>query len=937
MWFSPLPPEDRAVLVFRVVKLEPLEPGSAPPVAPCTRRGRGLRRFAAALVLATGAIGFAHVHAASAATFQACGRSGVANGGGVSCMTLSAAIAAAQATNGSDTIELFPGSYCPIAITDETGGITIRGIGLAGIQAGNGPTGLTGSEAELATFSWDSSCGGSAPTALITITNPGSHSGSITLGNLAVDGSGGGADDGIDITDLSGNLATLKDVEAENNTRFGIDYFGNDFEMDNSAAIGNAYGIEFVGEGSAVDSTFADNMNVGVELSNYDFHLINDTVSGNLWGVDAPGSGNHLQVVDTIVAGNGTIGATVSGGDCKSTVDWENAFSSHVLKGPSCTTGSSDDGSDIAFDTATTIPAPALNGGPTPSILPPSQAVGHGTSCAFSVDQREFVRPVTCTIGSVDPSANGTPDPIVPTNPLDFGQVEAGVTASRSETVSNSGGDYVGVSSVSATGGFTIGFDGCTYASLAPFGCSISVSLPTPAAGHYAGTLTIDTTGGDISVPLSADAVVRPVGNTDSYNVAFDRQLVVSAPGVLSNDAAGTTVFDAVDQPSNGMLEGPSSNGSFTYTPDNGFSGSDSFSYRIVDGLGAQSNPITVNLAVSAATFYVNSAWVGTTPGTDPDGSGPATSFGVDGFATITSALAASRDSTIIHVEAGTYSESSPDIENANVQLLGEGFDTTHLTVATSLVIEGGSDLVSGLDIHGTPSSGAPAVLFDDEGSTLRASAVSDAETGVFADGSGSGASGRRRRCGAARPTCLPIRRQRLGDHLGRRHPRRRDRSRLQRGRRRRHRRQPHPRSDRVDRRLPGRCPARGRLGQRPGGREPRRRELDRRGSRHGHRRRDLEQLDRRERDQRRRRRHLPERRQRGPGRQQRDHEQRDHPERRGRDPARVGRGRTRHRRQHDLRHTGRGLIRSHRRPVRRRDPPGLASARPGSRSPTTS
>ena len=344
-----------------------------------------------------------------------------------------------------------------------------------------------------------------------------------------------------------------------------------------------------------------------------------------------------------------------------------------MLKGSSCTTGSSDDGSDIAFDTATTIPAPALNGGPTPSILPPSQAVGHGISCAFSYDQREFARSASCTIGSVDPSANGTPDPEVPTNPLDFGQVDAGVTASRPETVSNSGGDYVGVSSVSATGGFTIGFDGCTYASLAPFGCSISVSLPTPAVGHYTGTLTIDTTGGDISVPLSADAVVRPLGNTDSYDVAFDRSTRRPGAGCArATTRQGRRSSTWSISRATARSRAPAPNGSFTYTPDNGFSGADSFTYRIVDGLGAQSNPITVNLAVSGPTFYVNSAWVGTTFGADPDGPGPATSFGIDAFATITSALNASRDSTVIHVEAGTYSESSPVIENANVQLLGD-------------------------------------------------------------------------------------------------------------------------------------------------------------------------------------------------------------------------------------------------------------------------
>jgi uncharacterized repeat protein (TIGR01451 family) len=687
------------------------------------------------LVVAAVAAAFwlADARTASADTFKACGRSGVAAGNGVTCSTLADALQAAVASFGPDTIELFPGSYCPVDIEGEVGNITIRGIGVAGIQINNGPTSLVGPEAALSAFSWDSSCGDFAPSALVQVN--GDALGRITLENLAADGSGGGSQDGID-----SSFATLQltDVLAENNSGFGIHYLGDDFEMDKSASIANQYGIGFGGEGSAVDSTFSGNTSVGVELQNYDFHLINDTVSGNLWGVDANCCGSHLQVFDSIVAGNGVVVDSVQmGGDCKATVDWENAFSGRVLKGTTCTTGSSDDGTDIAYDTSHAIPASALNGGPTPSILPPDQAVGAGVSCAFTFDQREFRRSGSCTIGSVDPSADGTPDPEPETTPLAFGDVDAGVTTSRAETVVNNGGDHVGVSSVNVSGaGFSIVGDTCTDASLAS-GCSVSVALTTPSAGMYSGTLTIDTTGGTVTVPVSAHAVDRPLGADDTYDVVFGHELDVAVPGVLANDASGTTVFDVPDEPAHGTLVGPAANGSFSYTPTDGFSGADSFTYRIVDGQGVQSDPITVELDVSGPVLYVDAGWAGTTIGADPDGSGPATSFGTDAFATIGDAIDAATDSAVIHVAAGTYTETSLDLQNANVQILGAGASTTHLTLATTFTIEGGADDVSGLDIHGTLLSGSPAVRFEDLGSTLEDSAVSDATTGVFIHGSG--------------------------------------------------------------------------------------------------------------------------------------------------------------------------------------------------------
>src|SRR5947207_576367 len=40
-----------------------------------------------------------------------------------------------------------------------------------------------------------------------------------------------------------------------------------------------------------------------------------------------------------------------------------------------------------------------------------------------------------------------------------------------------------------------------------------------------------------------------------------------------------------------------------------------------------------LNSALVIGAIYVDDSWAGTTPGTDPDGAGPATNFGVDAFA----------------------------------------------------------------------------------------------------------------------------------------------------------------------------------------------------------------------------------------------------------------------------------------------------------------
>ena len=92
-----------------------------------------------------------------------------------------------------------------------------------------------------------------------------------------------------------------------------------------------------------------------------------------------------------------------------------------------------------------------------------------------------------------------------------------------------------------------------------------------------------------------------PVAQDDSYQTPQDEPLDVAAPGVLNNDSdtdgPGPLTASVVSQPGNGnlMLQ---PDGAFTYTPQPGFFGSDSFSYQASDG-AETSNVAVVSLTVA--------------------------------------------------------------------------------------------------------------------------------------------------------------------------------------------------------------------------------------------------------------------------------------------------------------------------------------------------
>jgi hypothetical protein len=133
----------------------------------------------------------------------------------------------------------------------------------------------------------------------------------------------------------------------------------------------------------------------------------------------------------------------------------------------------------------------------------------------------------------------------------------------------------------------------------------------TPAVG-FIGTDTFDYivddgNGGTSTAVASVDVGAtsrQPIANNDNYIVLSSQTLTVNvAQGLLVNDADpdGDTItvnVTPVRDVANGALA-LATDGSFTYQPNAGFAGNDSFEYQITDGNG-QVQSATANLDVRA-------------------------------------------------------------------------------------------------------------------------------------------------------------------------------------------------------------------------------------------------------------------------------------------------------------------------------------------------
>ena len=98
----------------------------------------------------------------------------------------------------------------------------------------------------------------------------------------------------------------------------------------------------------------------------------------------------------------------------------------------------------------------------------------------------------------------------------------------------------------------------------------------------------------------------RPVALNDRYSAGINDTLTVSPPGVLGNDFNKALNAVKIHEPEHGSVE-LDTDGSFTYIPESGFMGRDSFTYEANDGI-TQSNMATITIYIhTKATGYKNS------------------------------------------------------------------------------------------------------------------------------------------------------------------------------------------------------------------------------------------------------------------------------------------------------------------------------------------
>lgn len=128
----------------------------------------------------------------------------------------------------------------------------------------------------------------------------------------------------------------------------------------------------------------------------------------------------------------------------------------------------------------------------------------------------------------------------------------------------------------------------------------------TPDAGYVGpDSFTYGASDGQLGDTATVNLVVNqnlaPVASADAYQVDRNGTLTIAAPeGLLANDSdpdatPGGLSANLVEGPLHGTLT-LNADGSFTYTPDAGYFGADSFTYAASDGIGE--TPTTVSLSV---------------------------------------------------------------------------------------------------------------------------------------------------------------------------------------------------------------------------------------------------------------------------------------------------------------------------------------------------
>jgi Bacterial Ig domain len=213
--------------------------------------------------------------------------------------------------------------------------------------------------------------------------------------------------------------------------------------------------------------------------------------------------------------------------------------------------------------------------------------------------------------------------------------------------------------------------------------------------------------GGTTVTPIQP-ILAAPVANDDNINALGNAVLnQVVSTGVLSNDqlnGGAISGFDATT--TNGGTVVLNDDGSFTYTPAAGFTGTDTFTYTLANSLGNSTATVTLN--VNGLGWFVNNSAAS-------NGNGSQTSP----FDNLPDAITASGSGDTIFVFGGTGTTFNGQINlPPGVDLIGQAAglvltQTIELPGArptvTGPIVPEGDNTISGFTISGSANNGITA------------------------------------------------------------------------------------------------------------------------------------------------------------------------------------------------------------------------------------
>jgi hypothetical protein len=150
------------------------------------------------------------------------------------------------------------------------------------------------------------------------------------------------------------------------------------------------------------------------------------------------------------------------------------------------------------------------------------------------------------------------------------------------------------------------------------FGSGNTAAFTFPAAKSADGTDVVVTFDNRLKL-------THVTTSSDTYSTPVDTALAVPAAGVLRNDTGTGLTVTKHTAPANGTLTMSATDGSFSYRPNTGFSGTDQFTYTATDGGGRPATSTVTITVTPKATDDAFSVHTGARTTTGPDSRSPAT------------------------------------------------------------------------------------------------------------------------------------------------------------------------------------------------------------------------------------------------------------------------------------------------------------------------